>query len=485
MFSSRVHTKIFPMALFISTALNCGTASDGWVQYNGGTFSIEHPSDWGVQVQEDGLIRVKGNTAQAMLWPSLIAQTIGPWEAQAMLSRFANRLLPGYTWGQVSVEAGNMLRAQGKPDAGKIAVAFLNWVPVQGNTLCTFYACEAPTASFAQLAETFTRILTSFRPADEAKAEAPKIAYASFSDPAEQAFTVEYPGNWKIEGGLYRAAATDVRSHVRITSPDGAILLFIGDNELPYFTLPNAMLEWTGFREGSWYSPGYGNNMLVQRYYPGVNFALQYAARIAQAPPTILQQQDRPDLARQLMGLQEITTYGINQRMDAGDVRFTFPSNNGQRSGYVFANTLKVEGNGNGIWHVEQLIGYVAPPERAQEAADILGRVVRSFQINPQWARMQSNLSANVSKIVAETNQVISGIISDVYENRTQAQDRSNRRFDDYIRGVERVADENGKVYEVKSGNNYYWINQFEQVVGTDIYQNPDLTRFRQLIRIE
>ncbi len=47
------------MALFTSTALNCGTASDGWVKYDGGTFSMEHPADWGVQVQEEGLIRIE------------------------------------------------------------------------------------------------------------------------------------------------------------------------------------------------------------------------------------------------------------------------------------------------------------------------------------------------------------------------------------------------------------------------------------------
>ncbi len=59
MFSSHAHTKPFTMALFTSTALNCGTASDGWVKYDGGTFSMEHPADWGVQVQEEGLIRIE------------------------------------------------------------------------------------------------------------------------------------------------------------------------------------------------------------------------------------------------------------------------------------------------------------------------------------------------------------------------------------------------------------------------------------------
>lgn len=35
-----------------------------------------------------------------------------------------------------------------------------------------------------------------------------------------------------------------------------------------------------------------------------------------------------------------------------------------------------------------------------------------------------------------------------------------------------------------KFGNNYYWINAFEETVGTDIFQNPDVMQFRELVRI-
>gem|GEM_PF-3777586 len=45
-----------------------------------------------------------------------------------------------------------------------------------------------------------------------------------------------------------------------------------GHRPLLIFVIPNQMLLWSGFRESSWYSPGYGVQMLVKRYLPGIHF---------------------------------------------------------------------------------------------------------------------------------------------------------------------------------------------------------------------
>lgn len=480
--------KMNVMSVFLLLTMQCSsTASGGWITHKGATFSIEHPQGWVVEVRENGLIEVADNASRALVWPYYVPLEMSPIQAQAQLVSFVNKVFGDYTWGSVSLEGAHSLRVQGATATGKTTVAVLNWVSGAGASLCTFYAAESGSSTFAGLEDTFTHILGSFRPAregEEGKPPTPKIQYQSYADPSENAFSVSFPAGWKVEGALFRMAPTDVRTHVRMYSPDGQIMVYIGDKELPYFTMPNAMLEWTGFREGSWYSPGYGNNMLVQRYQPGMQFAVQYASGLAKGQVEIISQQDRPELARQLMGLQEMTTYGINQRMDAGEVQFKFHSSQGVRQGYVFANTIKIESDGSGIWHVEQLFAYTATPDKDKEAREVLGNVVKSFQINPEWTRMQSNITTNVSRIVTETNQYISGVIHDTYENKQASQDRVHQRFDDYIRGVERVVDENGTQYEVKSGKNYYWINQFEDVIGTDTYKNPDALRFRELFRI-
>ncbi len=36
----------------------------------------------------------------------------------------------------------------------------------------------------------------------------------------------------------------------------------------------------------------------------------------------------------------------------------------------------------------------------------------------------------------------------------------------------------------VWGGSNYYWMNDFNEVAGTNLYQNPDPSRFRKLVEI-
>src|SRR5689334_16033918 len=47
------------------------------------------------------------------------------------------------------------------------------------------------------------------------------VRFVPWRDPKEGAFTVSVPEGWQLSGGLYRAAAIDVRPVVEIQSPDG------------------------------------------------------------------------------------------------------------------------------------------------------------------------------------------------------------------------------------------------------------------------
>ena len=78
------------------------------------------------------------------------------------------------------------------------------------------------------------------------------------------------PRGWRVDGGLVRQASVDVRPYVRVNSPDGAVTVALGDSKVPPFAVPNAQLDYAGFGEGTWYSPGYGVRMLVRRFRRGV-----------------------------------------------------------------------------------------------------------------------------------------------------------------------------------------------------------------------
>ena len=81
------------------------------------------------------------------------------------------------------------------------------------------------------------------------------------------------------------------------------------------------------------------------------------------------------------------------------------------------------------------------------------------------------------SRITHETGEYISKLQNDAYWNRQRAQDRSNRNFDDYIRGVQRVVDpETGREYEAVAGSNYYYrVHATDRAVGTNSAETPKI----------
>ncbi len=38
--------------------------------------------------------------------------------------------------------------------------------------------------------------------------------------------------------------------------------------------------------------------------------------------------------------------------------------------------------------------------------------------------------------------------------------------------------------HQVQSGSDYHWIDALEQVTGTRLYENPDATRFHEMLRL-
>ncbi len=135
-------------------------------------------------------------------------------------------------------------------------------------------------------------------PAGAESAKRPDVKWVRWQDPKENAFSLEVPAGWTVTGGAFRFAPVDIRKAVQASSPDGRIRITGGDAELPTFTEPNQMLAMTGFREGSWYSPGYGVNMMVRRYMPGTQFAGEYVAtRAARGCGNLkfTETRDRPD----------------------------------------------------------------------------------------------------------------------------------------------------------------------------------------------
>jgi len=107
--------------------------------------------------------------------------------------------------------------------------------------------------------------------------------------------------------------------------------------------------------------------------------------------------------------------------------------------------------------------------------------IVRStVQAEPEWTGRVAQVLANMqasdtkgaadrSRIIAQSNQDIGNIINQTYQNKTQAQERSAEKFDQYIRGVATYRNPStGETFELSNQYAHAWVNGTNEYLLTD-----------------
>ena len=473
-------------------------APEGWsVHQDPMGFAVNVPRQWTVRGdRSSGRVEVEGPAdEQIILWPVFspsAGEARGGFQsvAAAVFGKLAAKVWPGARWEAPEAVSQTAMVWRGRL-GGRIAVAALTWVPSPRGAAACLYGVSAPEARYRSVEQTAARILGSFRvtgaPASP-KTAAPAVSYVRWTDPRENAFSLDVPAQWRVSGGLYRFASTDVRADVEAISPDQRIRITSGDSGIPPFAVPNQMLLMAGFGEGSWYSPGYGVRMMVRRYVSGTAFAQEYVENAAAdgcAALRFTSARDRPDAVEAINRVNaQLGGYGVGVRLSAGEVSFTCAKNGQRMEGYYFAATQLVQTPAVAQWSVPHIYGFLATPECAALSRSVLGRMIQSFRINPQWAAMQQNITANTSRIVARTNQEITRLITEGYEARQASDDEIARRRSNAILGREDVIDPaTGEQFKIESGSNYYWVDNLGNIVGTETHTLPDID-FREMIRL-
>ncbi len=429
----------------------------------------------------------------AVVWPVFLpAAGVAPLDfasTAAILHRLATKIWPDANWDAPQSVGPAAVRLRGRRGDAIVTTVF-TWMASPKGAAAYLYATAAPAARYRSLEDSFARILASFRAVGMPAAQPaePAVRYVRWSDPRENAFSLEVPAGWRVTGGLFRFASVDTRGAVEAASPDGQIRITLGDAELPTFTEPNQTLAMTGFTEGRWYSPGYGVQFLVRRYTPGTAFATEYVrTKVARgcSELSLLDTRDRPDAVQAINAVNaQYSAVGVSMVVTAGETAFTCRSSGRMLRGYYFAGTQLTRTQGVSVWNVQYLFGGIAPADKTAQGQVVLEHMVRSFELNPQWVGMQQNITANTSKIVSRTHQEISNIISDTYWSRQSVMDELSRRRSNVTLGLEDVIDtQYGRQIKVESGSNYYWIDHTGTIVGTDTYTRPNLD-FRELVRL-
>jgi hypothetical protein len=216
--------------------------------------------------------------------------------------------------------------------------------------------------------------------------------WATFSDKSENAFHLQVPAGWRVQGGIERFSATNAQGWVTAVYPNGSTFLFLGDPSIPNFEEPNpAML----IQEGTWIVSSVGAAMPVAPYLPGTDFASLYAQHELSKTCSNFRPSstsERPALVTRIeQKLAGSSFHPPGQRVDGGIALFSCDIKGKPHSAGVIAATVLLPlPNGGGIWYVAALYGFRTPKGLESAAERNVETMQSSFVTDPQWqASMQ------------------------------------------------------------------------------------------------
>jgi hypothetical protein len=464
-----------------SPSASAATQYPPWVTHQDPLgYMVQSPPGWSARPsREQGWIHLAGPEGESVvIWPVFIPAALDFPSAMSVHRALATSgplrvewtpprpVAPSATWASTAAQ-------------GMAGVSVFAWVPSPKGSAGYFYLTSARGSEYRRKQGDFARILESVRLVGAPPgSRAPGLRYVQYRDPNEGAFSTEVPADWKTAGGLFRFNALDYRPAIETTSPDGRIRIMRGDPEIPKFIEPFS----PRFPEGSWYAP-YGFYQFVRRFVPAAHFCQEYV--LSKAPKVcsnveIAEVRDRPDKIAQYLTMDPSLR---SSTLTIGEARFRCTEQGEPKVGYCGAATW-VGGGSRRMWRVDRLIGYMAPPQGAALAEEIMQHIGETWQWNPQWAMMQLRNEGATSEIVSATaNQ-----IADEAARRQRARDAvgdemARRRSQATLGIVDAVDPHTGRRTSVESGSNYYWVDQRGAIVGTNTDTRPSID-FRALVQL-
>jgi len=291
----------------------------------------------------------------------------------------------------------------------------------------------------------------------------------------EHAFSLEVPKGWTAKAGAFRLGYSDVRLMVDLKSPDGTTNIRLGEVSIPPYALPNQY-----HREGEFVDLGAQAQLTVASYHTGQ----QYAEKYAQSRFTGLCKSLTPDANAAAISIQDyLPTDPAVKSSSTGEVSYRCDSSAGAMSAFVYAQTNL----GEGLWTVRTLVSYLAPPQQASAAADMMQHCVRSFRLNPQWLERQNKMDAQaldyqrqrqagrvrqIQMQVAQFEQSMKAMQQQVasFERGQQRSAAQSEEWGNILTGITPTVDPLGNRREVWTGtHSRYFENGRGAVINSDV----------------
>ncbi len=343
------------------------------------------------------------------------------------------------------------------------------------------------------------------------------LRFRRYIEPHEQAYAFDAPDGWNVAAPLIRLSSTITRMWKVVTSPDQQVYVVSGLPPQYLFMEPNQMTMMMGLREG-----GTTDGVTyVARYQDARTFAGHNVQAFTHGCRnlSITGERARPDEAQRLEHKARREGDWVNgAQIDAAELAFTCEGPYGPAAGGFIAATIRIAMPGVTTW-VGEVRGFIAPPDRANEAYRVMEHITLTHQTNPHWkarqrqahqAKMQASQQAHQQRMAQNQamfnahqqrmaqNQAAfdatqrsfaderaafdAGVQSWQQQQRVQGQ--LNDQFTGYLRDETRVWDTStGQSYDVPVGSDHYYIDDTgSTILGTpDYMDNPDPVRFNRM----
>lgn len=321
--------------------------------------------------------------------------------------------------------------------------------------------------------------LTSDGQAGNGHSAGARLAWTQFTDPFEQAFSLQVPQGWKVQGGLFRIGFSDERTMVSIKSPDGQIEIRFGDISVPSYTPPNPY----HVREGEPYDLGAQAQMVVEHYRSGPDYAVMYAhSRFAQ----VCRNPQTPSTVVDFSFADAIPVKG--DKVSSGQIEYLCQTDAGPRIALVYAKTVLAPP----IWQVPTLVSLLAPPDRLDYALSVTHQSAQTFRLSQQWMARQQRMDEQGMQYqrlrqqqrIWELGQQVQQFEAQMHQmqNQVNAFERHQRmaieqgdEFSNALNGLTPTTDPlTGENRTVWTGTqDHYWANGLGQVVNSHDSPSP------------
>lgn len=307
-----------------------------------------------------------------------------------------------------------------------------------------------------------------------------------------EAFSFLAPVNWQKDGGIVWRLHPAMPAAVSLRVFDPKSMDQIE-------TFPTVAFSWGGYLgPGTIFPPG--ANYLGNEVQPPTGHAIQYLKerhlpRMRGGKQCrIVAEQELPDLARAAAQAEPTPPYGGPQlKFTAGKIRIQYEisSKTVEEDLSCVLNTMRLPTVNMVIEIADKLYGLRSEKGKLDNQTRLFQTIMNSTRLDLKWFNRYSQLcqaltqaqmnqiraAGELSRYISRTSSEISDMMRQSYEERQASQDRMNKNWSQYMRGVDEYRDPvTGSNVELPSGYNKAWVNgQGEYIVTDRVNYNPNV----------